>query len=112
MIGYLNDTEEKAVKELKEKLIQFFGDRLKKMILYGSKARGDFYKESDIDLLIIVNDLDADAFDIITETTYKIELKYDLEISVSPYSTAYYQEHINNRINLFMHNIKVEGVAV
>jgi len=38
-------------------LIQKFGDRLYSVVLYGSIARGDWKPDSDIDLLIIIDDL-------------------------------------------------------
>jgi predicted nucleotidyltransferase len=41
-----------ALKELKEILRNVYSDRLPGLYLYGSYARGDFSKHSDIDLLI------------------------------------------------------------
>ena len=40
-----------------KELSKLFGKRIKKIILYGSYARGDFNKNSDIDLMILT-DLD------------------------------------------------------
>ena len=34
---------------------EIFGDKLNKVILYGSYARGDSDNESDIDIMILVN---------------------------------------------------------
>jgi hypothetical protein len=45
----LKDNERKALRELKERLLKKYPGV--EIILYGSKARGDFDKESDIDLL-------------------------------------------------------------
>jgi len=42
---------EAFVRELKEK----YEDRVKKVILFGSVARGDCHEESDIDVLVIAN---------------------------------------------------------
>lgn len=46
----LKDNERKALLELKGRLLKKYPGV--EIILYGSKARGDFDKESDIDLLI------------------------------------------------------------
>lgn len=43
-----------------------FGDSLKKVVVYGSYARGDYQKNSDIDIMILV---DADDVEI-AESTY------------------------------------------
>jgi len=40
-----------------EALLQHFGDRLVSVVLYGSMARGDYGPASDIDLLIVADEL-------------------------------------------------------
>ena len=43
--------------ELSKEIKKEFGDKIDKIILFGSYARGDNDKDSDIDLLLIVNDI-------------------------------------------------------
>lgn len=44
-----------AIKEFKDLLLEkFHRRRINRIILFGSKARGDFRRSSDIDLLIVV----------------------------------------------------------
>jgi predicted nucleotidyltransferase len=112
MLGYLTVKEEQAVKELKQKLSELLGNKLNQFILYGSKARGDFVSGSDIDLLIVVDGLNLTADDQIVETANNIELKYELPISVHTRNTEYYRKEMDNRINLFMLNIKREGIII
>ena len=50
----LNKKEKQALRELKEKLTEKFPDV--DIILFGAKARGDFDPESDIDLLILIEE--------------------------------------------------------
>lgn len=40
---------------LVESFLRVFGDRLISLVLYGSYARGDFSKNSDIDLIVVLN---------------------------------------------------------
>ncbi|MBC8386989.1 MAG: helix-turn-helix domain-containing protein [Actinobacteria bacterium] len=73
----LKENEKKALLELKERLLEGFPDA--KIILYGSKARGVFNKESDIDVLIILkNKVDDSLREKIFSISFKIELKYDV----------------------------------
>jgi predicted nucleotidyltransferase len=47
----LNEITDKVVSAARESL----GDKLDKVILYGSYARGDFTDESDIDIMVLVD---------------------------------------------------------
>ncbi len=47
----LTEKEKQAIKELVEKLKELYKDNLSKVILYGSKAKGDAVEDSDIDIL-------------------------------------------------------------
>ena len=47
----LNEITDKVVKAAKESL----GEKLDKVILYGSYARGDFTNESDIDIMVLAD---------------------------------------------------------
>jgi len=42
--------------DLSKKLKEEFRDKIKEVILFGSYARGDFTDDSDIDIIVIVDD--------------------------------------------------------
>jgi predicted nucleotidyltransferase len=44
------------LREFRLALELHFGERLRAVVLYGSYARGDYHDESDIDLMITLND--------------------------------------------------------
>ena len=48
-------TTQKILDDFLEEVKQILGNRLKKIILYGSYARGDYNKSSDIDIMILTN---------------------------------------------------------
>jgi predicted nucleotidyltransferase len=52
----LTPQERQAVDAFVQSLRQQYPDRIKQIILYGSKARGDSHPDSDIDVLILVDD--------------------------------------------------------
>lgn len=43
-------------------LVAHFGQRLREVTLFGSFARGDADEESDVDVLVVIDDLDDDDF--------------------------------------------------
>lgn len=52
--------KDKVSKRFKETMQELYGERLAKIVLYGSYARGDFHEESDIDFLVVLNDDDVE----------------------------------------------------
>jgi predicted nucleotidyltransferase len=81
------------IREIKKRLTQTFGNRLKGIVLYGSEARNESEPESDIDVLILldnVEDLGSDLR-IALESVYPLSLKWDRRISVKPVSISQYE---------------------
>ncbi|OYD16233.1 hypothetical protein CH333_03915 [candidate division WOR-3 bacterium JGI_Cruoil_03_44_89] len=52
---FLTDKENLALEELVRKIKGLFGTRVRRLVLYGSKVRGDFDEESDIDILVVLD---------------------------------------------------------
>ncbi|MGB2864514.1 MAG: nucleotidyltransferase domain-containing protein [Sedimentisphaerales bacterium] len=100
---------EHILKEFKEKTAELYGVRLKKVVLYGSYARGQANDEhSDIDLAVVLagtvkpcREIDR-MIDIITD----INLDYDVLLSVYPVSEDDYRS-VNSPLLL---NLRREGI--
>lgn len=103
----------KELQEFIKKVQELLGVRLKKVILYGSYARGDYNKQSDVDIMILT-DL---SFEEIEAYRDKIsDIAYDIELSkgiiLSPVIKNI--EKYNSRINFvpFYKNVEKEGVVL
>lgn len=62
-------------------------NRKKKIILYGSYARGDFNKNSDIDIMILTDLSDEEIIkyrEKIWDLAYNIEWNNNFDITISP----------------------------
>ena len=66
---------------------QILGNRVKKVILYGSYARGDYDESSDIDIMILTDLSDNEIIeyrDKIWDYAYDIEYDNNFDIQLSP----------------------------
>jgi hypothetical protein len=53
---YLTRKERVALKAYKDYLLEKLPDQIERIVLFGSKARGDSTRHSDVDLLVVVKD--------------------------------------------------------
>lgn len=63
------------------------GNRAKKIILYGSYARGDYSDSSDIDIMILTDLKDNEMYENfvkISDMAYDIEEENNFDITLSP----------------------------
>ncbi len=100
----------RLVDRVKAHLSERYGEGIKKVILYGSQARGEVTKDSDVDVLVLVDEslkpseieesLSAFLFDVLMEEG---EL-----VSVIAIPEGFFDSH-----NLpFMLNVRKEGVTM
>jgi len=83
-LSYLEENEKLALYELKFKFESLLWYK-PTIILYGSKARGDFDTDSDIDVAVVVENLTKDIKEQILDIVVEIEIKI-LNTAVYTYS--------------------------
>ena len=97
--------------EVKQALTKLYGDRLDRVVLYGSYARGDFHPESDVDFLIILRDANfrqSRETDKFWDLTWDTWLRYGVWLSVRVVSIEGYQQS-----DLFFYrNVRHEGISL
>ena len=110
-IGQLNKKETLAVKEFCGKIKILLKKNLVNIRLFGSKARGDFRKESDIDILLILKKKSWDLIDKIYDVVIDVEIEHNSQISLKIYSEAEFNR-IKDYETFFYKNITKEGVSL
>ena len=76
------------------------------MKLFGSSARGDYSKSSDIDIMVKLPTVNREIEEALFDIAYDLELDHDCVIDVIVLS-----EDMENNIPLFQ-NIEKEGITI
>jgi predicted nucleotidyltransferase len=77
--------------------------------MYGSQARGDATKESDIDLLVILPSINTNTRKVVSDIAWEVGFEAGKVISTVPTTT---DEMRYYAILPFYKNVKREGIAV
>jgi predicted nucleotidyltransferase len=109
MISNLSSSEQQALSELKKKLLKKY--KVLWMRLFGSKARGDFEKESDLDLAIALENVDWNVERDIYEMCFYVGLEHDLLISPILYSKKEIEDSLT-RATPFFKTLEREGIPL
>lgn len=99
-----------AVKNASE---QLYGDKLNRIILYGSYARGDNTEESDIDIMIVLN-CSIDEIKKLRHSTVEMASNISLEKDVFLSVLIRDKKNFENNLKFlpFYQNIAKEGITV
>lgn len=101
--------EDRILNEFVAEVHQRFGDRLKNIILFGSRARGDYSMDSDYDCLLIFDNVSPVLIDRVDEITADFLYKYNVLFSAFPVSEANYRQQDFNPLFL---NVRLDGIAL
>jgi predicted nucleotidyltransferase len=82
---------------------------LERLVAFGSRIRGNFRGDSDLDILVLVHDIAAK--DEIISFLYQVETECDVPLSPVIYTVAEYET--NRRMgSRFVQNVEKEGVVL
>ncbi len=77
----LNKKESQALRVFANQVQKAYRRQVRQMALFGSKARGDSHPDSDIDVLVIVNQEDRDLRRRIIDIASELSLEFDVLLS-------------------------------
>ncbi|MFQ5572345.1 MAG: nucleotidyltransferase domain-containing protein [Rhodothermales bacterium] len=106
----INPSIHTLLPEVRQHLADIYGDRLARVVLYGSQARGEAHAESDVDVLVVL----YGAYDLYAETKRLVRLQTDLLdrhgllVSFQPFAEEEYQDLSRP----LMINVHAEGIEL
>ena len=98
------------LQELKTALRKRYGNKLRKMMLFGSYARGDYRSNSDIDIAMILDDFPHACAEIerTGDIVSALSLKFDTLISLVPIKEKDWEKKKTTLIS----NIERDGMTI
>jgi len=106
----MDEKVKRLVDRVKAHLYELYGQGIRRVILYGSHARGEATKDSDIDVLVLVDQSlnPREVDDGLDELLYDIILEEHELVSVIVLPEDYFESHKFP----FMLNVRKEGVTM
>jgi len=99
--------------ELSRNTQDLFGDRLQKIILFGSYARGDYTEESDLDIMVLADLEESERWPLEKEVS-KIASDLSLEHDITICMILRDEKTFTSRLPIlpFYKNVVSEGVEI
>lgn len=110
-LRHLNSREKAALSEFVARLRNKYADQVMVVVLFGSKVRGDFDEESDLDVFVVV---ESDGWRFHREISFigsRVSLDYDVNVSPKAVTQTLYRKLQETRTP-FYENVRTEGVEL
>jgi uncharacterized protein len=105
----LKSEEREMLKRFKKEVGKVLGDRLDRVVLFGSRSRGDAAPDSDFDLLVTVQNLQETDRERVFEIAADLSLDYNTILAVLVVPANDFTE---DRYFYLYENIQKEGQVV
>lgn len=107
------DNTQYAINEFLTKINKILKKKIKKIILYGSYARGDYNNSSDVDIMILTT-LDNDEIEEYREAISNIifDIQVETDIYISPIVKNIDNYNLKIGFIPFYMNVQKEGVEL
>ena len=108
-----NDEIQKVSKEVVEKVLELLKEKVYRIILYGSYARGNFEPESDFDVMILLNCSPEEILvyrRAVSVLASEISLENGIEVSLLLKDRETYEQWLDTLV--FYQNVEREGLTL
>jgi predicted nucleotidyltransferase len=107
----LKERERKAIDEFVSLVAQRMSGQVKELTLFGSRARGDYRRYSDIDVLVLIDQENLKNWERIQSLSAFVSLKFDVVLSALVMDAKRYKTHSQLKTLLFT-NISQDGIRL
>lgn len=109
----MGELDKELIEELKQRLPANVLSHIRRMIMYGSRARGDAAEDSDLDLVALVDEKTSELEQAIDEIAYEVMWNHDFKpiISLKVFSEERFRSAVARGLS-FYRNVEREGVMI
>jgi predicted nucleotidyltransferase len=114
MTQYMSGTDsetgqERMLARLSRVMRSRLGGHLRRLVLFGSRARGDARADSDYDLLVVVDEVSREVKDAVDEIAGEMLYRFGIVVSAFPTSE---EDAQSRKYSPLLMNVAKEGVPV
>lgn len=109
----MNERDKELILEFKSRLPLDLKRHLRKLIVFGSRVRGEASEDSDLDIIVLMDEKAPEIEKKLEDIAYQVMWDYDFRpiISLKVFSESQFYNAINKGYS-FYRNIEKEGVSV
>ena len=101
--------QEQLLARLSRDMRARLGKHLRRLVLFGSRARGDARADSDYDILVVVDEVNRNVTDAVDEIAGEMLYRFGIVVSAFPTSE---EDTRSRKYSPLLMNIAKEGVSV
>ena len=109
----MDEKDKELILEFKDKIPQEIKKHLKRVIVFGSRARGESSESSDLDVAVLVDRKNTEVEKKIEDTAYQLMWAHDFKpiISIKIFAQAQFQRALDQEFSFYRH-IQEEGIVL
>lgn len=99
--------DDPVLKRFRSALSDLYGDRIERIVLFGSRARGDAQKDSDYDVAVFLRDLHEPSMEFarLADAETDVLLAIGSVVNALPFPAGAYRQRTG-----FMHELRRDGL--
>ena len=109
----MDERDRTLIEEFKNRLPAGLRDRVRKIIVFGSRVRGEAAEDSDLDVIALVDEKTPEIERRLEDIAYQVMWDHDFKpiISLKVFDESHYSDALRRGFSFYLH-VEKEGVAV
>lgn len=109
----MDERDKALILELKKRLSSDLKRHVKRLIVFGSRVRGEATEGSDLDVIALVDEKTPAIEKALEDATYRVMWDYDFKpiISLKVFAESQFYNAVNRGFSFYRH-VEKEGIAI